>query len=122
MQLFTEVETHWTGLNARGVTTDPGSFPGCATTGRGRESHRMVHNLPSVVRVRGGVCQGALHGAPHPSDSLWRAMCLPADPGRQLNGVAADILVRVASGLSGRVLSERVLSGRVLRKTQMFLT
>ena len=38
----------------RGVTTDPGSIPGCITTGRDRESHRAAHIWPSVVRVRGG--------------------------------------------------------------------
>ncbi|CDR06146.1 unnamed protein product [Oncorhynchus mykiss] len=38
-------------LSARGVTTDPGSIPGCITTGCDRESHRAAHNWPSVVRV-----------------------------------------------------------------------
>ena len=31
-------------LSARGVTTDPGSIPGCITTGREWESHRAAHN------------------------------------------------------------------------------
>ena len=35
-------------LSARGVTTDPGSIPGCITTGCDWESHRVA---PSVVRV-----------------------------------------------------------------------
>ena len=40
--------------SAWGVTTDPGLIPGCMTTGRDWESHRAVHNWPSVVQVRGG--------------------------------------------------------------------
>jgi hypothetical protein len=40
-------------LSARGVT-DPGSIPGCITTGCDLESHRAAHSWPSVVRVRGG--------------------------------------------------------------------
>ena len=39
-------------LSARGVATDPGSIPGCITTGRDWESHRAVHNWPSVAQVR----------------------------------------------------------------------
>ena len=39
-------------LSAKGITTDPGLFPGCITTGRDWESHRAVHNWPSIVRVR----------------------------------------------------------------------
>ena len=39
-------------LSARRVTTDPGSIPGCITTGRVWESHREAHNWTSVVRVR----------------------------------------------------------------------
>jgi hypothetical protein len=38
-------------FSARGVTTDPGSIPGCITTGRDWESHRAAHNWPSVVRI-----------------------------------------------------------------------
>ena len=38
-------------LSARGITTDPGSIPGCITTGRDRESHRVAHNWPSGVQV-----------------------------------------------------------------------
>ena len=38
--------------SARGVTTDPGSIPGCITTGHDREPHRAAHNWPSVVLVR----------------------------------------------------------------------
>jgi hypothetical protein len=38
--------------SARGVTTDPDSIPGRITTGRDQESHRAVHNWPSVVQVR----------------------------------------------------------------------
>ena len=36
-------------LSVRGVTTDPGTIPGCITTGR--ESHRAEQNWLSVVRV-----------------------------------------------------------------------
>jgi hypothetical protein len=39
-------------LSDKGVTTDPGLFPGCITTGRDWESHRAAHNWPSVVEVR----------------------------------------------------------------------
>jgi hypothetical protein len=39
-------------LSARGVTTDPGRIPGCITTGRDWESHRVAQNWSSVVRVR----------------------------------------------------------------------
>jgi hypothetical protein len=45
-------------LSARGVTTDPGSIPGCITTGRDRESHRAVQNWASVAWVRGGFGRG----------------------------------------------------------------
>ena len=38
-------------LSARGVTTDPGSVPGCITIGRDLESHSAAHNWPSIVRV-----------------------------------------------------------------------
>ena len=38
-------------LSARGVTTVPGSDPGCITMGRVWESHRAAHNWPSVIRV-----------------------------------------------------------------------
>ena len=44
--------------SARGVTTDPGSIPGCIITGCDQESHRAAHNWPSVVRVRGGFGRG----------------------------------------------------------------
>jgi hypothetical protein len=39
-------------LSAKGVTTDPGSIPGCITTGSDWQSHTAAHNWPSVVRVR----------------------------------------------------------------------
>ena len=39
-------------FSARGIPTDPDSFPGCITTGRDWESHRAAHNWPSVVWVR----------------------------------------------------------------------
>ena len=39
-------------LSARGVTTDPGLIPGCITTGRDWESHRVAYNWPSVIWVR----------------------------------------------------------------------
>ena len=43
-------------LSARGITTDPGSIPGCITTGRDWshrvQSHRVAHNWPSVVRFK----------------------------------------------------------------------
>ncbi|KAM9484600.1 uncharacterized protein ACWYII_005258 isoform 1-T1 [Salvelinus alpinus] len=39
-------------LSARGVTTDPGSIPGCITTGRDWESQRAARNCPSVVQIR----------------------------------------------------------------------
>ena len=39
-------------LSARGVTTDSGLIPGCITTGRDWEPHRVAHNWPSVVQVR----------------------------------------------------------------------
>ena len=35
-------------FSARGVTTDPGSIPGCITTGRDWEYHRAAHNWPSI--------------------------------------------------------------------------
>uniref|UniRef100_A0A8C7JI96 C3H1-type domain-containing protein n=1 Tax=Oncorhynchus kisutch TaxID=8019 RepID=A0A8C7JI96_ONCKI len=38
-------------LSARGITTDPGSIPGCITTGHDWESQSEVHNWPCVVRV-----------------------------------------------------------------------
>ena len=39
-------------LSVRGVTTDPGSIPGCTSPGRDWESLRAAHNWPSVFRVR----------------------------------------------------------------------
>jgi hypothetical protein len=45
-------------LSARGVTTDPGSIPGCVTTGHDQETHRAAHNWPSIVRVMGGFDRG----------------------------------------------------------------
>ena len=38
-------------LSATGVTAAPGSNPGCVTSGRDWESHRVRHNWLSVVRV-----------------------------------------------------------------------
>ena len=38
--------------SARGVTTDPGSIPGCITTGCIWESHRVVHNWPNIIQGR----------------------------------------------------------------------
>ena len=38
-------------LSARGITTDPGSIPGCITTGCDWKSHRVAHHWPSVIRV-----------------------------------------------------------------------
>jgi hypothetical protein len=38
-------------LSARGVTTVPGSNPGCITSGRDWESHRAAHNWPSVIQA-----------------------------------------------------------------------
>jgi hypothetical protein len=40
-------------LSARGVTTDPDSIPGCITTGRDRESHKVADNWASVFWVKG---------------------------------------------------------------------
>jgi hypothetical protein len=45
-------------LSARGITTDPGSIPGCITTGPDQESQMVVHNWPRVVGVRGGFGRG----------------------------------------------------------------
>ena len=45
-------------LSNSGVTTDPGSIPGCFPTGLDRESHRAAHNWAEVVRVRVGVGRG----------------------------------------------------------------
>jgi hypothetical protein len=39
-------------LSASGVTTDPGSIPGCITTGRDWESHRTAQRRPGLA---GGV-------------------------------------------------------------------
>ena len=48
-----DTPTKWCSvLSARGAITDPGSIPGCITNGHDWESHRAVHNWPSVVRVR----------------------------------------------------------------------
>jgi hypothetical protein len=47
-------------LGARGVTTDPGSIPGCMTTSCDRKSNREAHNWPNVVRARGGFGRGRL--------------------------------------------------------------
>uniref|UniRef100_A0A4W5MH67 Organic solute carrier partner 1 n=1 Tax=Hucho hucho TaxID=62062 RepID=A0A4W5MH67_9TELE len=49
-----------------GITTDPGSIPGCVAAGRDRETHEAVHNWPSVVWVRGGFDR---LGCPCPSRS-----------------------------------------------------
>jgi hypothetical protein len=49
--------------SARGITTDLGAIPGCITSGRDRESHKVAHNWPSVIRVRGGFGQGLLYMA-----------------------------------------------------------
>ena len=38
-------------LSARGINTVTGSNPGCITSGRDWESHRVVHNWPNVTRV-----------------------------------------------------------------------
>uniref|UniRef100_A0A8C7FH31 Organic solute carrier partner 1 n=1 Tax=Oncorhynchus kisutch TaxID=8019 RepID=A0A8C7FH31_ONCKI len=35
--------------DASGVTTDPGSIPGCVAAGHDRETHQAVHNWPSIV-------------------------------------------------------------------------
>ena len=43
-------------LSARGGTTDPGSIPGCITTGRDRESHSEVHNGPVSSGLGEGLC------------------------------------------------------------------
>eukprot|EP00063_Salmo_salar_P069143 XP_014043978.1 PREDICTED: uncharacterized protein LOC106597293 [Salmo salar] len=40
--------------SARGITTDPGSIPGCDAAGRDRKTHEAAHNWLSVVQVRGG--------------------------------------------------------------------
>ena len=48
------LSAHWSKAlhrSARGVTTDPGSIPGCFTTIRDWEFHRVAHNWPSVVRL-----------------------------------------------------------------------
>ena len=47
--------------SAKGITTYLGSIPGCITNIRDRESHRAVHNWPSVVWIRGGFGRGALN-------------------------------------------------------------
>ena len=39
-------------LSARGITTDPGSIPGCFTTSRDQESHRAAHNWIVDYRKR----------------------------------------------------------------------
>jgi hypothetical protein len=46
--------------SARCITTDPGSILGCITTDCDRETHRVAHNWPSIVRVRGGFGRGRL--------------------------------------------------------------
>ena len=40
------------------LTTNPGSIPGCITTGPDWESYMAVHYWPSVVRVRVGPGEG----------------------------------------------------------------
>jgi hypothetical protein len=55
---------------------------------------------------------------------LWRAECLQADIGRQVNGVSSDTLVQLASGLSERVLRSaawRVMFRRTHDSTFAFL-
>ena len=39
-------------LSTRGVTTDPGSFPDCITTGCDWESFMAAQNCPSLFRIR----------------------------------------------------------------------
>ena len=80
-------------LSARGVTTDPGSIPGCITTGCDWESHRAVHNWPSVIRVWTGFGQGLDRGTLLGSWLLWWAGYMQADIGHQLNDVWQGSLV-----------------------------
>jgi hypothetical protein len=45
-------------------------------------------------------------------DSLWRAGCLQADSGRQLDGVSSDTLVQLPSGLTEQCVKKQcVLAG-----------
>ena len=39
-------------VSARGVTTDPGSIPGCIITGHDWESHRAADNWPNVAQFK----------------------------------------------------------------------
>ena len=54
-----------------------------------------------------GLAGGALVGSSCSSDSLWRAGCLQADLGRQLNSVSFDTLVQLASGLSEQCVKKQ---------------
>jgi hypothetical protein len=87
--------------SARGVTTDLGSIPGCITTGRDRESHRVARTIGPASE---GLARGTLLGSSSSNDSLWRSGRLQADLSSQVNSVSSDTLVRLASEISGRVL------------------
>ena len=68
--------------SARGFTTDPGSFTGCITTCRDRESHRAAHRALATPCGGPGTCR--------------------------LNSVYSDTLLWLASRLSRRVLKSMV--------------
>jgi hypothetical protein len=86
---------------SRGVTTDPGSIPGCVAASSDRETHEAVHNWPSLGD---GLAVWDLLVPLLSSDSLCRAGRTHADFGRQLS---SDTLVRLASGLSEQCVKKQ---------------
>jgi hypothetical protein len=106
--------------STRGVTTIPGSIPGCAAAGRDRVTHEAAHNWPNAIRVRGGFGRHVLVPSCS-SDSLWGAGHMHADFGRKLYGISYDILVQLASWLSEHCVKKQCgMRGCVSEDTWLF--
>jgi hypothetical protein len=66
----------------------------------------VMHNWPSIVRVREGLAGRDILVSSRTSDSCGGPGAVHANQGCQVHGVSSDTLVRLASGLDVRCVKK----------------
>ena len=80
---------------------------GSVVPSRDREVHGVLHNWPSVGRVRAGLAGRDVLVSSRTSDSCGGLGAVHANQGCQVYGVSSDTLVRLASGLDARCVKKQ---------------